>query len=78
MELSGLSSNISSVVKQIILDIVDFLTPIVTMISLGMIIIGAILIALRQEFYGLRLIVGGGVGLAIIHLVIPALLGLLP
>jgi len=78
MALSDLASNLSGAIKQIIIDIVDFLTPIVTMVCVGMILVGALLIALRQEFYGVRLIIGGGIGLAIIYLVIPMLLGLLP
>ena len=73
--MSELASTISDGIKQIIVDIVDFLTPIITVICIGMIIIGAVLIALRQEFYGIRLIIGGGIGLAILYLVIPLLLG---
>jgi hypothetical protein len=76
--LSDLASSLSSAIKQIIVDIVEFLTPLVTVICIGMILVGAILIALRQEYYGIRLIVAGGVGLAIIYLVIPVILGLLP
>jgi hypothetical protein len=76
--LKDLAGSISSAVKQIIIDIVDFLTPIASLICLGMIIIGAILIALRQEFYGIRLIIGGGIGLVLLFIVIPLLLGLLP
>ena len=74
MSLSEVSSTLASGIKQIIIDIVDFLSPLVSIISIGMIIVGAILIALRQEFYGLRLIIGGGIALAIVHLVIPLLL----
>jgi hypothetical protein len=76
--LKDLAGSISSAVKQIIIDIVDFLTPIASLICLGMIIIGAILIALRQEFYGIRLVIGGGIGLVLLFIVIPLLLGLLP
>jgi hypothetical protein len=76
--LSDLASTLSASIKQIIIDIVEFLTPIITVICVGMIIIGAVLIALRQEFYGIRLIIGGGIGLAILYLVIPLLLGFLP
>jgi len=43
-----------------------------------MIIIGVILAAgLRQEFYGIRLIVAGGIGLLVMHVVVPVLLSLL-
>jgi len=76
--LKDLAATISTSIKQLLIDIVDFLTPIVTVICIGMVIAGALLIALRQEFHGGRLIIGGGIGLAIIYLVIPALLGFLP
>jgi hypothetical protein len=75
--LSDFSEQIASSIKGIIVDVVDFLTPLLTVISIGMIIIGAILLAARQEFYGLRLIIGGGIGLIIIYLIIPLLLGFL-
>jgi hypothetical protein len=75
--LSDLSEQIASSIKGVIVDVVDFLTPLLTVVCVGMIIIGAILLAARQEFYGLRLIIGGGIGLIIIHLVIPLLIGFL-
>jgi len=78
VSLEGLAATISASIKQIVIDIVNFLTPIVTVISIGMIILGVLLISLRQEFYGLRLVISGGIGLAIIYLVIPLLLGFLP
>jgi hypothetical protein len=77
LSLKDVASSLSTSIKQIIVDIVDFLTPIITVISVGMIIVGVLLMALRQEFYGLRLIIGGGIGLIIIYLVIPLLLGFL-
>jgi hypothetical protein len=76
--LSDLASTLSQSIKQIIVDIVDFLTPILTVIAIGMIIVGALLYGLRQEFYGIRLIIAGGVTLAIVYLIIPLLLGFLP
>ena len=78
MSLEGLAATISASIKQVVIDIVNFLTPIVTVICIGMIILGVLLISLRQEFYGLRLVISGGIGLAIIYLVIPLLLGFLP
>jgi hypothetical protein len=75
--LSEFSEQIASSIKGIIVDVVDFLTPLLTVVCVGMIIIGAILLAARQEFYGLRLIIGGGIGLIIIYLIIPLLLGFL-
>ena len=76
--LSDLASNLSNAIKQIIVDIVDFLTPILTVIAIGMIVVGALLYGLRQEYYGVRLVIAGGITLAIIYLVIPLLLGFLP
>jgi hypothetical protein len=75
--LSEFSEQIASSIKGIIVDVVDFLTPLLTVVCVGMIIIGVILLAARQEFYGLRLIIGGGIGLIIIYLIIPLLLGFL-
>jgi hypothetical protein len=76
LSLRDVSSQVTSAIKAIIIDVVDFLTPLLTVVCVGMIIIGAILLAARQEFYGLRLIIGGGIGLIIIYL-IPLLLGFL-
>jgi len=57
--------------------VVDFLTPILTIIGAGMIVLGVALIAARQEFYGIRLIMGGGITLILTYIVIPAILSLL-
>ena len=76
-DLGSVSNQLADAAKNIIMEIVNFLTPLVTTISIGMILIGLILVALRQEFYGIRLIVGGGVALAIVHLVIPIIVGFL-
>ena len=76
-DLSSIGDQLADAAKNIIMEIVNFLTPIVTMIGIGMILTGLILIACRQEFYGIRLIVGGGVSLAIVHLVVPLVLGFL-
>jgi hypothetical protein len=75
--LSDFSEQIASSIKGIIVDVVGFLTPIIDVIAIGMVIIGALLIALRQEFYGIRLCLGGGIALVIVHLVVPLLLGFL-
>ena len=71
------SANIVDATKGIIIEIVDFLTPIINMICIGMIIVGLVLVAARLEYYGVRLIVGGGVGLAVMNLIIPMLLSLI-
>ena len=76
-DFSSIGSQLADAAKQIIIQIVDFLTPIVDVIGVGMILVGLILVALRQEFYGIRLITGGGIALAIVHLVIPIIVGFL-
>jgi len=77
MNLGDLGSQLANSIKDVIISIVDFLTPIVTVIGIGMVLIGVILYAIRQEFYGLRLIIGGAVALLVIYLVIPLILGFL-
>ena len=74
-QLGGIGQQIAAAIREIILTIVEILTPIVDILGIGMIIFGLLLVGLRQEFYGLRLIIGGGIALAMIHLVIPMLLG---
>ena len=76
-DFSSIGNQLAEAAKNIIVQIVDFLTPIVDVIGVGMVLVGLILVALRQEFYGIRLITGGGIALAIVHLVIPILLGFL-
>jgi len=77
LSLKDVASSLSTSIRQIIVDIVDFLTPIIDVIAIGMVIIGVLLIALKQEFYGVRLCLSGGIGLIIIHFVIPLLIGFL-
>ena len=76
-DFSSIGDQLAEAAKNIIIQIVDFLTPIVDVIGVGMILVGLILVALRQEFYGIRLITGGGIALAIVHLVIPIIVGFL-
>jgi len=76
-DFGSIGNQLADAAKQIILQIVDFLTPIVDVIGVGMILVDLILVALRQEFYGIRLITGGGIALAIVHLVIPIIVGFL-
>ena len=76
-DFSSIGDQLAEAAKNIIIQIVDFLTPIVDVIGVGMVLVGLILVALRQEFYGIRLITGGGIALAIVHLVIPIILGFL-
>jgi len=75
---SDIANRFANAAKQVIVEVVDFLTPIIDVICAGMIIVGVILAAgLRQEFYGIRLIVAGGIGLLVMHVVVPVLLSLL-
>jgi len=75
---SDVASRFAGAARQVIIEVIDFLTPIIDVICAGMVIVGLILAAgLRQEFYGIRLIVGGGIGLLIMHVVIPVLLSFL-
>ena len=74
---SDIAVKFANAVKQIIVEVVDFLTPILTIIGAGMIILGVALIAARQEFYGIRLITSGGITLILTYIVIPAILSLL-
>ena len=75
---SDVAERFAGAAKEIIVEVVDFLTPIVDAICAGMIIIGIILAAgLRQEFYGIRLITSGGIGLIVMHIVVPVLLSFL-
>jgi len=75
---SDIANQFASAAKDVIIEVVNFLTPIIDVICAGMIIIGVVLAAgLRQEFYGIRLVIGGGVGLLVMHVVIPVLLSFL-
>jgi len=74
---SEIAQHFADAVKGIIVDIVNFMTPILTIIGAGMVIFGLILIAARQEYYGIRVITGGGVTLIFTHIVIPVILSLL-
>ena len=74
---SEISTTIANTIREIIFEIVDFLTPIINVIGAAMIIVGLLLIAARQEFYGTRLCIGGGVTLIFNNIVIPLILSLL-
>jgi hypothetical protein len=75
-QVNGLGGQIAEAIKGIILQIIELLTPIINVLGIGMIIIGLLLaLGLRQEFIGIRLVIGGALALATVHLVIPILLG---
>jgi hypothetical protein len=74
-QVGGLGGQIAAAIKGIILQIIELLTPIINVLGIGMIIIGLLLaLGLRQEFIGIRLVIGGALALATVHLVIPILL----
>ncbi|MEM4346741.1 MAG: hypothetical protein QXX19_09070 [Candidatus Caldarchaeum sp.] len=73
---SGIGQTIAAAIRGIILQIIEILTPIITIIGVGMIAIGLILgLGLRQEFMGVRLVIGGAMALATVYLIVPLLLG---
>jgi hypothetical protein len=72
----GIGVQIADVVRGIINEIVAILTPIISVIGVGMVVIGLLLgLGLRQEYLGLRLAIGGALALATVYLVVPLLLG---
>lgn len=75
---SDLADRFASTAKEVIVEVVNFLVPIIDVICAGMVILGIILAAgLRQEFYGIRLIVSGGLGLVATRVVLLVLLSFL-
>ena len=73
----GVGEAIVSVIKETVIEVVQIVTPIITTVALAMVIVGLILISLRQEFYGLRLLIGAAIALIIVHFVVPVILGFL-
>ncbi|MEM4298329.1 MAG: hypothetical protein QW815_08185 [Nitrososphaerota archaeon] len=72
----GIGQQIAQAIRGIIVQIIEILTPIITVIGVGMVAIGLLLaLGLRQEFIGARLVIGGAMALATIYLVLPILLG---
>jgi hypothetical protein len=72
--ISEIGQRISEVVRSIIAQGVEVITPLATIVAIGQIIFGLLLIALRQEFIGLRWIIGGIILLVALYIVIPLLL----
>jgi len=70
------SETISNAIRTIVIQVFDFLQPILTVLGVAQILLGLLLaVGLRQEFIGYRLIVSGALTLAFIYLVVPLLLG---
>jgi hypothetical protein len=75
-QAGGIGQQIAAAIKNVIIEIINILTPVIDILGVGMILIGLILaLGLRQEFIGVRLAIGGGLALATVHMIIPILLG---
>ena len=75
LQAAGIGQQIADAIRGIILSIFDILRPVVDVVGVGMLLIGLLLaLGFRQEFYGIRLMVGGGLALIANHLIIPTLL----
>jgi len=75
LQAGGIGQQIADAIRGIILSIFDILRPVVDVVGVGMLLIGLLLaLGFRQEFYGIRLMVGGGLALIANHLIIPTLL----
>jgi uncharacterized membrane protein len=74
--LTEVGERINSMLKTMLIQGIEVITPIATTIAIIMIVFGVALYALRQEFVGIRWIVGGILIWVIFHIVIPFLLSL--
>jgi hypothetical protein len=72
--LSELGERINSMLKTMLIQGIEVFTSIATTVAILMIVYGVALYALRQEFIGIRWIVGGIILLVLFHIVIPFLL----
>jgi hypothetical protein len=72
--LSEVGQQIAALVKNITLQIIEVLSPILTTIGVVMIIFGAIALSAGREWLGYRLLIGGGMLLVTVHFVVPMLL----
>jgi hypothetical protein len=72
---TGIGQQIASAIRQVIIAIIDVLTPVINVLGVGMVLVGLLLgLGLRQEFLGFRLAIGGGLALLTIHVIVPTLL----
>jgi hypothetical protein len=72
---AGIGQQIASAIRQVIIAVIDVLTPVINVLGIGMILVGLLLgLGLRQEFLGFRLAIGGGLALLTIHVIVPMLL----
>jgi len=75
--LGEVSERISALFKNITLQVIDFLTPILTIAGLVQIVFGIVAFSIGREWLGYRLLVGGGILLIVTYFVIPMLLSFL-
>jgi hypothetical protein len=72
---SEIGTRIAEVVRNIVTQLFEVATPVLTAIGIGQILIGLLLAAgFRQEFLGYRLIIGGIITLIFTYIVAPLLL----
>ena len=76
MQIGGIGQQIAAAIRQVIIDIIAILTPIINILGVGMIVVGLLLgLGLRQEFLGFRLAIAGALALLTVHVIVPLLLG---
>ena len=72
---SEISSKIAEVIRNIILQLFDIASPILTMLGVAEILLGLFLwFGARQEFLGWRLLTAGIITLIFVYIVVPLLL----
>ncbi|MFZ8856652.1 MAG: hypothetical protein ACO2O1_00180 [Candidatus Caldarchaeales archaeon] len=72
---SEIGTRIAEVVRNIVSQLFEVATPVLTAIGIGQILIGLLLAAgFRQEFLGYRLVIGGIITLIFTYIVAPLLL----
>jgi len=75
---SEISSKIAEVIRNIILQLFEILTPVINVLGMAQVVIGLLLaLGLRQEFLGWRLIAAGIIMLIFVHVIAPFLLSFL-
>ena len=76
--MTEVSERITQVVRNIVNQLFEVLTPVIDVLGVAQIVIGLFLaLGLRQEFLGWRLIVAGGIMLIFVHVIAPFLLSFL-
>jgi membrane-bound ClpP family serine protease len=72
--LGEVGQQIAQLVRNIALQILDILSPVLTTVGAILIVFGIIAFAAGREWIGLRLITIGGLLLIAMHLIVPMLL----